>query len=381
MRKFIVVSAVVMGLVLAGCTTSSSPSVPTTTKTTTLSVPTTISPPGGESTTITTFLPTITACTASQLTVGGFGTSAAAGTQVVTIRIEDVSLLPCSLTGYSVVSFLSSAGTPLPAAVSHGSGIWPQGVSKIVLPPGEAASAGFIVLSSDVSARPCPTATSMRVKLPNMTASFAVDTAARMGPGIALCGPGSLVDISPIVKGALLAVSPEVTIPTTTLPTVVLQYKPGPVVPVPSTPCTEGELREAIASSGPYVTMGTVQGIITISSSVPCRLYGYPTVQFGSRLHPVAITVQHNGAVGHQESARPVAVGTGTPASFLVQSAMGPVNPKCVETNFLTIGVPGSTPSVPVSLAAMRGSQTGWYLCGQVQVTPFEQGNTLDQYL
>jgi len=76
-----------------------------------------------------------------------------------------------------------------------------------------------------------------------------------------------------------------------------------------------------------------------------------------------------------------VAVGTGTPASFLVQSTMGPVNPKCVETNFLTIGVPASTPSVPVSLAAMRGTQTGWYLCGQVQVTAFEQGNTIDQYL
>jgi hypothetical protein len=207
-------------------------------------------------------------------------------------------------------------------------------------------------------------------------------SAAPTKPKVVAAESTVLTTISPAGGDSTTTTLPPVTQPGTTLArTVTIQYKPGPVVPVPSTPCTEGELREAIASSGPYVTMGTVQDIITISSSVPCRLYGFPTLQFGSRLHPLAMTVQHNGTAGHQESPRPVAVGTGTPASFLVQSAMGPVNPKCVETNFLTIGVPGSTPSVPVSLAAMRGSQTGWYLCGQVQVTPFEQGNTLDQYL
>ena len=149
---------------------------------------------------------------------------------------------------------------------------------------------------------------------------------------------------------------------------------------MPSTPCTDGELREAISSSGPYVGMSTQQDIITISSSVPCRLYGYPTLQFGSPLHPVAITVQHNDAAPHQEPPRPVAVGTGTPASFLVETAAGPIAPDCKGTTLLTIGVPGSAPSISVSLAAMRGNQTGWDVCGPVEVTPFEQGNTLDQY-
>jgi hypothetical protein len=55
----------------------------------------------------------------------------------------------------------------------------------------------------------------MKVKLPKVPASFAVDAATVLGPGILLCGPGHLVDISPIVTGALLAVSPEVTVPTT----------------------------------------------------------------------------------------------------------------------------------------------------------------------
>ena len=52
-------------------------------------------------------------------------------------------------------------------------------------------------------------ASSIRVKLPDMAASFGVDTAILV-PGINLCGSGSPVDISPIVKGALLAVSPPV---------------------------------------------------------------------------------------------------------------------------------------------------------------------------
>ena len=373
-RKLGVTATVVLALVLAGCTTSTAPAVLTTVKATTLSVPTTIAPPGGDRTTTTTFPPTITACTASQLTVGGFGTSAAAGTQVVTIKIEDVSLLPCSLTGYPQVTYLESAGTPLLVAVSHGSGIWPQGVSKIVLRPGEAASAGFIVLSSDVSARPCPFATSIRVRLPNVATMFAVDTATLLGPGIALCGTGSPVSISPIVKGALLAVSPEVTIPTTTLPTVVVQYKPGLVVPVPSTPCSDSELRAAVLGSGPFSAMGTMQVIVTLSSLVPCRLDGFPTLQFGPVSHPAVVKVQHNGVVGHQSSPRPVAVGTGTPASFLVQFASGFAahTPGCKETNLLRISPRGTTPSVSVSLTAVT--------CGQARVTPFEQGDTWDQY-
>ena len=388
-RKLGVSVTVVLALGLAGCTTSSSPAVPTTIEPTATTVPTTSSPPGGDSTTTTALPSTAVACTASQLTVGGFGSSAAAGHGVATIRIENTSSSPCSLRGYPVVTFLGNASSRVdPAAyparvlrVAVGHTSFFGNVSMVVLPPGEAASAGFVITSYDnLGGRICPTATSIRVRLPDVAASFSVDVAVRV-IGILFCNPPGAAYISPIVKGALLAVSPEFTVPTTTLPTVVLQYKPGPVVPVPSAPCTEGELREAVASSGPYVTMGTAQDIITISSSVPCRLYGFPTLQFGSRLRPVAMTVQHNGAVGHQESPRPVAVGTGTPASFLVQSAMGPVNPKCDETNFLTVGVPGSTPSVPVSLAAIGGNQTGWYVCGQVRVTPFEQGNTLDQYL
>jgi len=224
-RKFGAVAAVVMTVMLAGCTSSTSPAV---TKAATAAEAAARSALKAETAARAAAeaaekaaaaaeaaeLASAQPCTPSQLTVGGFGTSAAAGTGVVTIRIEDTSSLPCSLKGYPVVTFLNSAGTPLHVTVSH-TGIWPPGVPRIVLPPGEAASAGFIILSSDIqqNSTPCPVATSISVTPPNMSASFKVDTAIQV-PGIFLCRPGSAVDISPIVKGALLAVSPPVTAPT-----------------------------------------------------------------------------------------------------------------------------------------------------------------------
>jgi hypothetical protein len=173
---------------------------------------------------------------------------------------------------------------------------------------------------------------------------------------------------------------PPPTLSNTTLPpTVTIRYEPGPVVPVPSAPCTDGELRATNLGNGPFISMGERGDIITISSPVPCELYGYPTVEFGGSSHPLAVGVQHTGVVGHQASPRPVAVGTGTPASFLVQTAEGPMAPDCKGTALMSIGVPGTAASVSVSLpAASFGS--AWYVCGQVQVTPFEQGDTLDQY-
>jgi hypothetical protein len=388
-RKLGVTATVVLALVLAGCTASASPTAPTTAKTAAATVPTTISPPGGDRTTTTTLPSTAVACTASQLTVGGFGSSGAAGTGVSTIRIENTSSSPCALRGYPVVTFLGNASSRFdPAAypahvllVAVGQTSLFGNVSKVVLTPGKAASAGFIITNDDnEGGTTCPTATSIRVRLPDVAGSFSVDVAVQV-IGILLCNPPSAADISPIVKGAVLAVSPEFTVPTTTLPTVVIRYEPGPVVPVPPTPCADGELRAADYSNGPFTTMGTKQDIITVTSSAPCRLDGYPTLQFGTASNPIVVTVEHNGAVGHQASPRPVAVGTGTPASFLVQTVMGvaATTMHCTGTKVMSIGIPGTTPSLSVSLPA--GSfGPAWYPCGVVRVTPFEQGDTLDQY-
>jgi len=160
MRKLVVVAMVVMTVMLTGCTSSTAPAVTRAANAAKAAAVAAekaeaaakaaeaaakAAAAAAEAAEIASAQP----CTPSQLTVGGFGTSAAAGTQVVTIRIEGTSSLPCSLTGYPVVAFLNSAGAPLHVTVSH-TGIWPPGVPRIVLPPGEAASAGFIILSSDI---------------------------------------------------------------------------------------------------------------------------------------------------------------------------------------------------------------------------------------
>jgi hypothetical protein len=45
--------------------------------------------------------------------------------------------------------------------------------------------------------------------------------------------------------------------------------------------------------------------------------------------------------------------------------------PDCKGTGFLSIGVPGTAASVSVSFPA-TSFRSAWYVCGQVQVTPFE---------
>jgi len=215
MCKLGAVVMVAISLVLAGCTSSA---VPTTssTSTSTTTHPTSTTEP----------ISTAAACTASQVTVGGFGSSGAAGTGVSTIRIENTSSSPCSLRGYPVVTFLGNASSRFdPAAypahvlrVAVGHTSFFGDVSRVVLPPGQAASAGFVITNYDnEGGTTCPTATSIRVKLPDMTQSFTVGVAVQV-IGILLCAP-SAACVSPIVKGAVLAVSPENPVATNAQPT------------------------------------------------------------------------------------------------------------------------------------------------------------------
>ena len=109
-RKLGMAVMVVMALTLAACGTSQT--VPPTTQngiSPTTHPPTTTSTGATTTTTVANVATTAAACTASQLTVGGFGTSAASGTGVISIRIGNTSSHPCSLSGYPVVTFLGNA--------------------------------------------------------------------------------------------------------------------------------------------------------------------------------------------------------------------------------------------------------------------------------
>jgi hypothetical protein len=143
----------------------------------------------------------IASCTASQLRLGFFGSGVGNPGQAVTaIRVTDTSSRPCSLRGYPVVTFLSKAGVPMRVTVSHTPGsVFYGAVTTVVLRPANAASAGFILTSNDFPAHgtACPTAASIRVRLPNTAQVFTVTAAIR------LCRMSA--DISPVVRGAVLA--------------------------------------------------------------------------------------------------------------------------------------------------------------------------------
>jgi hypothetical protein len=218
-----------LGLTLAACTTSTSapstsPTSSTATSTTTQASTTTTRPRTTTTTTETSVVSTAAACHASQLSVGGFGITGVSFTGVITIRIENTSSSPCSLRGYPVVTFLGNARSRFDPAsypahllrVTEGHTRFFGAMTRVVLPPGRAASAGFVITSDgDEGSAICPTATAIRVRLPDTDAWFRVGTAIQV-PGIMMCAPGNAVSISPIVRGAVLAVSPQVTVPTTT---------------------------------------------------------------------------------------------------------------------------------------------------------------------
>jgi len=217
-RKVGMMAMVALATMLAACTSSTSP--PPTSSTSSTSASTTTRPT--TTTTEAKVVGTAAACTASQLTVGGFGITGVSFTGVITIRIKNTSSFRCSLRGYPVVTFLGNARSRFSPAsypahvlrVTVGHTGFFGAMTRVVLPPGRATSAGFVITSDgDEGSAICPTATSIRVRLPNTAAWFRVDTAISV-PGIKMCAPGSAVSISPIVKGAVLAVSPEVTVPT-----------------------------------------------------------------------------------------------------------------------------------------------------------------------
>jgi photosystem II stability/assembly factor-like uncharacterized protein len=143
----------------------------------------------------------VASCKASRLRLGFFGSGGGNPGQAVTaIRVTNTSSLPCSLRGYPVVTFLSKAGAVMRVTVGRTpTSVFYGAVTKVVLPPGKAASAGFLVTSNafPVEGTACPTAASIRVRLPNMTQTFKVTAA------VWLCRLSA--DISPVVKGAVLA--------------------------------------------------------------------------------------------------------------------------------------------------------------------------------
>lgn len=158
---------------------------------------------------------------------------------------------------------------------------------------------------------------------------------------------------------------------------------PAVSVSIPSVSCsTVGQaLQASVTGFGPYVGMGLMQDIVSLRSSTPCFVSGYPTLTFtGPAVIP---TTERDGAtLGNPPKPQPVAVGTQYQASFLVQfRSGGSGSAACPIATSLSISIPGSEVSVPVSLAQMSHAQSQWSPCGGiVGVSPFEQENSVGEY-
>lgn len=153
-------------------------------------------------------------------------------------------------------------------------------------------------------------------------------------------------------------------------------HEPPPAVTVPSTPCTAADLTGSLESLGPYQGMGSGQYLISITSTEPCSVEGYPTLQFASSNGVIPSTITDGGTVGNANPVSAVGVGPGLPASFLMQFSIGPV--VCTEAPTLSFGLPNSTAGIPVQLNTQVAGF--WPACSSIIVSPFEQGDSPDQY-
>jgi hypothetical protein len=196
-------------------------------------------------------------CKAGQLDVGGLGSSAAAGTGIVTIRITDVSGSSCALDGWPTLTFLGRSRRALTVTVSHkGPGTFFQSPRTVVLRPRTAPTAGFVVTSSDFPARneSCQSVASVRVVLPKVSAVFS-------GPALTnfadyhLCNSGDPVNISSITSAGVID-----------------RY--APTYP----PCLTDQLRLSLGRAGAASGSWGESGFLTNNSTAHCTLEGYPNL-------------------------------------------------------------------------------------------------------
>jgi hypothetical protein len=201
-------------------------------------------------------------------------------------------------------------------------------------------------------------------------------------PRSAGSGQGPTTSTTPSAPGRLPALPPPSTGVQGATPTPI--ERPSTVEPsVPSVSCSavSHDLQAAVTGFGPYVGMHTMQDIVSLRSSTPCRLSGYPTLTF-SGATTLRTTQQDGATLGSPRMPAVVVVGTQYQASFLLQfSSSGSGSSSCPVATALSMSIPGSHVHIPISIAPMSRAQSRWSPCGHtVAVSPFEQGNGPGDY-
>jgi hypothetical protein len=189
MRRWIAGTAALVGLVglaLAGCGSSQSPSHSATSAAT---PPHSAGAPhrsGG--------------CSGSQLTLSYAGTEGATGHLELHVAVRNSSQSPCLLRGYPRARLLNGAGRPLPMRVGRRDGFFTDTEAKprmVALKPGASAHFGISLVTNNEyrGARVCRTAAAAMLSAPGSGTHWQ-RLSLRPGPRVTPCG-NQLV-VSPI---------------------------------------------------------------------------------------------------------------------------------------------------------------------------------------
>jgi hypothetical protein len=205
-------------------------------------------------------------CHGGELVVGGVGSSTAAGTVIVTVRITDVSATACSIDGSPDIAFRGPTGTPLRTTVTHiGPGQAFEPPKRTVLVPSSSPTGAFVITSDDdmEPTQHCARVSYLRVTLPGMVGVFQVGDIQAQFP-YRLCQglpnppvwvPFS-VNISSIVNDAVAA-----------------GYAPA----WPA--CKAHQLRLSLGGELGAMGVGSYIANLANRSSAACTLDGYPSLE------------------------------------------------------------------------------------------------------
>jgi len=186
-----------------GCSHAATPTTTTTipASTSTTSAPTTSTTSTSSTTTTTTQPGPPSACRANQLALVALKGSGTAGSVFNPIGVVNKSARTCVLDGRPGITLIGGAPGAAPGrlattVLTRGqASVFDIAPSKVRLPPGTSASAGFMVQSSDVPSngqQACPVVDSMKVTLPGIPSAFTI------AEKFTACG-GPTISVSAIV--------------------------------------------------------------------------------------------------------------------------------------------------------------------------------------